>query len=102
MEAARRGARVSGLDLFEDRLGEARKRSLAAGVEVDWQQGDALRLPYPDDSLDIVIAITLLYLDPSAAICENGPGCALAGAWFLRCTPVEPCRWQTANSRMGR
>lgn len=72
VEAARQGARVTGLDLSQEMLGEARKRSLAAGVTVDWQQGDVLRLPYPDNRFDIVIAITLLCLvpDPGAAICE--------------------------------
>lgn len=72
VEAARRGARVTGLDLSEDMLNEARKRSHAAGVTVDWQPGDVLRLPYPDGSFDIVAAITLLCLvpDPGAAISE--------------------------------
>jgi ubiquinone/menaquinone biosynthesis C-methylase UbiE len=71
IEAARRGARVTGLDLSEGMLNEARKRSLAAGVTVDWKRGDVLRLPYPNDSFDIVTAITLLCLVP-------GPGAAVA------------------------
>lgn len=72
VEAARRGARVSGLDLSEDMLNKARERSLAEGVKVDWQAGDACRLPYPDCSFDVVVAITLLCLlpTPGAAVSE--------------------------------
>lgn len=85
VEAARRGARVTGLDLSEDMLNEARKRSLAAGVAVDWQPGDVLRLPYPDDSFDIVMAITLLCLvpDPGVAISEMARVLAPGGRLIL-------------------
>lgn len=72
VEAARRGARVTGLDLSEDMLSEAGNRSLPEGVTIDWRVGDALRLPFADASFDVVVAITLLCLvpTPSTAISE--------------------------------
>jgi SAM-dependent methyltransferase len=46
--AARRGAKVSGLDLSPDLLHRARDNAVTAGVEIDFLEGDAEALPYPD------------------------------------------------------
>jgi SAM-dependent methyltransferase len=55
--AARLGARVSGLDLTPELLEQARHSSRLAGVgEIDWKEGDAEALPYPDGSFDIVLS----------------------------------------------
>lgn len=55
--AARRGARVVGLDLVPEMLDFARERAAAAGVEVDWVVGDAEALPFDDDSFDRVWSV---------------------------------------------
>jgi len=70
--AAERGALVTGVDLSEDMLAMARARSAARGVMVDWRRGDVMALPFPDSSVDLAIAITLLCLvpDPRAAVRE--------------------------------
>ena len=44
--AAVRGARVTGLDLTPELFGAARERAAAAGVEIDWIEGDAEDLPF--------------------------------------------------------
>jgi ubiquinone/menaquinone biosynthesis C-methylase UbiE len=69
---AERGALVTGVDLSEDMLAMARARSAARGVTVDWRQADVMALPFPDSSVDLAIAITLLCLvpDPRAAVRE--------------------------------
>ncbi len=54
--AARRGATATGLDLTPELLAKARKRSASEGLEVDWVEGDAERLPFPDDSFDRVVS----------------------------------------------
>ena len=54
--AARRGARVVGLDLTPELLEHARRRAAEAGVEVDWVEGDAQELPFADASFDRVIS----------------------------------------------
>ncbi len=52
--AAERGAKVTGLDLTPELFGAARERAAAAGVEVDWIEGDAEDLPFADASFDRV------------------------------------------------
>jgi SAM-dependent methyltransferase len=53
--AARAGARVSGLDLTPALLAEARENSRIARLEgIEWKEGDAESLPWPDASFDVV------------------------------------------------
>jgi SAM-dependent methyltransferase len=54
--AARLGARVSGLDLTPELLVRARENAAIAGVEIEWQEGDAEALPYADGSFDTVVS----------------------------------------------
>ncbi len=54
--AARRGAKVSGLDLTPTLVDRARKNAGIAGVEIDFIEGDAEALPYPDASFDVVLS----------------------------------------------
>ena len=48
LEAERRGGRVVGLDFSEPMLERARRKS----TTVEWIQGDALALPFPDGTFD--------------------------------------------------
>ncbi len=54
--AVRGGARVSGLDLTPALLEHARKNAAIAGVDVEFIEGDAEALPYPDGSFDVVLS----------------------------------------------
>lgn len=54
--AARAGAKVSGLDLTPALLERARENASMAGVDVDFIEGDAEALPYPDASFDVVLS----------------------------------------------
>jgi SAM-dependent methyltransferase len=54
--AARRGATVTGLDLTPQLLDVARDNAQTAGVDVDWHEGDAERLPFPADGFDVVVS----------------------------------------------
>ncbi len=57
---ARAGASVTGLDFSEPMLAVARRRAAAApdGTRIEFRQGDALRLPFPDRNFD---AVTISY-----------------------------------------
>jgi ubiquinone/menaquinone biosynthesis C-methylase UbiE len=55
--AARRGARVTGIDIAPNLLEQARARAKAAGVEARFVEGDAEQLAFPDASFDIVISV---------------------------------------------
>jgi ubiquinone/menaquinone biosynthesis C-methylase UbiE len=63
------GARVTGLDLNEDMLEVARQNS---ATEIDWRQGDAVALPFVDDSFDLVYCQYAIqfFPDPIAALRE--------------------------------
>ena len=54
--AARAGAHVKGLDLAPALLEVARRNASVAGVEIDFTEGDAEALPYPDASFDVVLS----------------------------------------------
>ena len=54
--AARRGARVSALDLTPQLLDRARENARTAGVQVDWHEGDAEQLPFADAEFDVVVS----------------------------------------------
>lgn len=52
--AAEAGARVTGLDLTPAMLSKARER--AAGLAIEWVEGDAEDLPYPGEHFDVVLS----------------------------------------------
>jgi SAM-dependent methyltransferase len=55
--AARRGAKVSALDLTPELLEVARENEKTAECgAIEWTEGDAERLPYPDGSFDVVLS----------------------------------------------
>jgi SAM-dependent methyltransferase len=55
--AAREGARVTGVDLTPELFEAGRAEAAAAGVEVEWVEGDAEALPFPDESFDVVVSV---------------------------------------------
>jgi SAM-dependent methyltransferase len=58
---ARRGARVTGLDLSTGYLREARQRAQANGVTISWVAADAQRLPFADAAFDAVWGNAVLH-----------------------------------------
>lgn len=56
VQAAQAGGDVTGLDLTPALLERAEARAQAAGLEVEWVEGDAEELPFEDRSFDIVLS----------------------------------------------
>ena len=56
LTAARLGARVTGLDFTPELLERARENSRLAGVDIDWHEGDAEKLPFDAAAFDIVLS----------------------------------------------
>lgn len=54
--AARKGAQVTGLDLTPELLVRARENAATAAVSIDWHEGDAEALPFPDNTFDVVVS----------------------------------------------
>ncbi len=69
---ARAGAKVTGLDLSTTAVEIARKNCAAAGVQATLLQGDAARLPFMDETFDLVTAYALIPFvpNPRAVIIE--------------------------------
>jgi SAM-dependent methyltransferase len=68
LRAAAAGARVVGLDLTPELFAEARRRADAAGVTVDWVEGDAEELPFADGSFDRVLSVFGVQFAPRHAV----------------------------------
>jgi SAM-dependent methyltransferase len=54
--AAQRGADVTASDLTPELLDAGRRRAQAAGVQLEWVQADAERLPFADASFEVVMS----------------------------------------------
>jgi SAM-dependent methyltransferase len=54
--AAQRGAKVTASDLTPELFDAGRARAEAEGVELEWVEGDAERLPFEDGSFDVVMS----------------------------------------------
>ena len=72
ISAARRRAIVTGVDLVPSLLGHARKRAQAEGLEIDFQEGNAMALSFADGSFDVVLSTfgAIFAPDPHKASAE--------------------------------
>jgi SAM-dependent methyltransferase len=61
---ARSGFRVSGVDLAPGAIEAARARAARRGLSVDFQAGDALRLPYPPKSFEGLLDVGCFHTLP--------------------------------------
>jgi SAM-dependent methyltransferase len=57
LPAARAGVRVTGIDLAENLVRQARESARAEGLSVHFDQGDAESLPYGSGSFDAVVSL---------------------------------------------
>jgi len=57
LPAARAGADVTGIDLADNLVRQARERAGTEGVQARFEQGDAEDLPYENGSFDLVVSL---------------------------------------------
>lgn len=55
--AAKAGAIVTGVDIATNLIEQARVRALCEGVKVQFDEGDAEDLPYPDAGFDLIVSM---------------------------------------------
>lgn len=69
--AARRGARVRGVDLSERLISVAAERAGEAGLDADFRIGDATSLPVEDGEFEVVVSVFgVIFADAAAAAPE--------------------------------
>lgn len=68
IEAARRGAVVTGVDIATNLLAEGRERSAAEGLTIQFDEGGAEDLPYPDAAFDVVVSMFGAMFAPRAEL----------------------------------
>lgn len=61
------GARLSGIDLTERSVQMTRERLAFRGLESDIRVGDAEKLPFPDDSFDLVYSWGVIHHSPDTS-----------------------------------
>jgi len=66
LRAARAGAEVTGFDLSQEMLDKAALAAAAEGVDIRLDLGDAERLPYDDESFDVVSSCFGVIFAPNA------------------------------------
>ncbi len=88
LPAARAGALVTGLDLTEAWLEQARSAAAAEGLSIRFDRGDAEALPYEDGAFDVVVSLIGAMFAPNpdrvaaemARVCRPGGRIAM-GNW---------------------
>ena len=55
--AARRGCITSGIDIASNLIAQARERAKKEGLHIEYTEGDAEAMPYPDASFDAVVSM---------------------------------------------
>ena len=86
LPAARAGAVVTGADIAVNLLEQGRARAQAAGLTIQFDEGDAEQLPYADASFDTVVSMFGVMFAPRPAlaaaeltrVCRTGGRLALA------------------------
>jgi SAM-dependent methyltransferase len=88
---ARRGAMVVGADIAAGLLDAARANASAAGLPIDYQIGDAERLPFADGEFDAVVSTfgVMFASRPEAAAAELARVCRRGGRIALATWSVD-------------
>lgn len=85
ISAARRRAVVTAVDLVPSLLAHAQRRAQAEGFEIDFREGNAMALSFPDSSFDVVLSTFGAIFAPNphktaaelARVCQPGGKIAL-------------------------
>lgn len=72
IELAKRGLKTTGIDSSEEMLALAEEKARRKGLEITFQRADAMNLPFPESSFEMVISTGLLcfLVEPEKALIE--------------------------------
>lgn len=92
-ETVGEGGSVAGLDVSPDMIAVASALPVAVGAPIEWHQGDATALPFPDESFDVVLCqMTLMFIDDRLAALHEMYRVLAPGGRVLITTPgpIQP------------
>jgi 2-polyprenyl-3-methyl-5-hydroxy-6-metoxy-1,4-benzoquinol methylase len=95
VKVAPRVAHVTGIDLTQAMLEEARRHAANAGVtNIRWEVGDSVALPVDNDSFDVVVSRSMFHhaADPAATLAEMRRACIPGGRIFVSDLSPEPAK----------
>jgi 2-polyprenyl-3-methyl-5-hydroxy-6-metoxy-1,4-benzoquinol methylase len=97
---ARKGLRVSGMDIAPDAIAEARLRVAAAGVDVELDAGSIYELDTTRHRADLVVCCEVLeHLEDTASALDKLH--AICGHRLITSVPREPI-WRAMNMARGK
>lgn len=102
LRATRAGATVTGIDISADQLAKARRAANAAGLEMQFDEGDCQELPYAEAEFDAVASAfgAIFASEQERTATELARVCRPTGRLAL--TAWTNDEWSTANVRAGR
>jgi len=67
IELAQKGLEVTGIDISEEMIAYAKKKSEDMGLDINWMLRDAHTLPFGDSTFDRIVSVTALEFFPEPA-----------------------------------
>lgn len=90
---------VTGLDFDSGHIDYAKAKSKELGLDCSFVNGDAIKMPFPDDSFDLCYSYTVMeHIEPNAFLREHyrvlKPGGTIAALTVLPGLNLDPENWR--------
>ena len=98
---ARRGAMMTGVDIAPNLLEQARARAAMEGLTIQFDEGDAEQLPYPDGTFDVVVTMFGAMFAPRPGVVSAEFGRVLKPGGLLAMANWTPAGFSGQMFRVG-
>jgi SAM-dependent methyltransferase len=98
---ARGGAHVTGVDIAANLIVQARERAAAEGLTVQFDEGDAEALPYPDAHFDLVVSMFGVMFAPRPEVAAGELARVLKRGGTLALANWNPASFSAKMFRVG-